>query len=272
MADYSYDVIRLQTTKASMQSALRSGQSGYCSDTLEFAHKFADGTMQYFKSQDDFQLYANQVSYENSNVPTITNLELAFNDLYSKDFVGGSGNPDFLPVVDTASPYVLKDSIIYQGTGLVGIGTTSVTEQLNLTSARIDGDIKFYLPFYDYGYKDWFDIASYTTIQGFSSFTTKKIFYKLVGKTLFCQYYLSGEANTAYVSFRLPDTAQLEGNLGACYNNDANEGESIGMIVIANTLTPDGQIKIYYSPTSEYWESSYPHTKSSSGSFQYEIA
>jgi len=50
----------------------------------------------------------------------------------------------------------------------------------------------------------WTDYSGTSTIVGWSSYTTQKIFYKKVGKLVFVEFSLSGTSNSATTTFTLP--------------------------------------------------------------------
>ena len=53
----------------------------------------------------------------------------------------------------------------------------------------------------------WADYSATSTIVGWSSFTTKSIFTKKIGKVVFVSFVLAGTSNSTSVSFTLPDTS-----------------------------------------------------------------
>jgi len=53
----------------------------------------------------------------------------------------------------------------------------------------------------------WTDYAASSTITGWSSFTTKIIYYKKIGNLVFVSFYLAGVSNSANAYFTLPYTA-----------------------------------------------------------------
>lgn len=62
---------------------------------------------------------------------------------------------------------------------------------------------------------DWVDYSATSTIVGWSSFTTKKIRYRIIGKQMFVQIQLDGTSNSVSTSFTLPNSAN---NINS-YNN-----------------------------------------------------
>jgi len=53
---------------------------------------------------------------------------------------------------------------------------------------------------------NWSDYGATSTIVGWASFTTKLIYYKKIGNTVFVSFYLAGTSNATGVSFTLPYT------------------------------------------------------------------
>jgi hypothetical protein len=54
---------------------------------------------------------------------------------------------------------------------------------------------------------DWVDYSATSTIVGWSSFTAKKIRYRVVGKLVFVTAQLTGTSNSTTTSFTLPFTS-----------------------------------------------------------------
>ena len=52
--------------------------------------------------------------------------------------------------------------------------------------------------------EEWIDYSAFSTIVGWSSFTTKKIYYKQVGNMLYVAFDLTGTSNNKSVTFTLP--------------------------------------------------------------------
>lgn len=69
---------------------------------------------------------------------------------------------------------------------------------------------------------DWIDYSATSTIVGWSSFTTKIIKYKIIGKQVFVIFSLDGTSNNTAATFTLPNNA-LTGNelAGRFVNNGA---------------------------------------------------
>ena len=50
----------------------------------------------------------------------------------------------------------------------------------------------------------WINYSATSTVNGWSSITVKKIFYKVVGDTVYCQFDILGTSNATSASFTLP--------------------------------------------------------------------
>ena len=50
----------------------------------------------------------------------------------------------------------------------------------------------------------WTDYSGTSTVEGWSSFTNKKIFYKKVGKLVFVKFQITGTSSQTYARFSLP--------------------------------------------------------------------
>jgi len=50
----------------------------------------------------------------------------------------------------------------------------------------------------------WIDYSATSTIVGWSSFTSKFIFYKIIDNYCFVDFYISGTSNTTTINFTLP--------------------------------------------------------------------
>ena len=61
---------------------------------------------------------------------------------------------------------------------------------------------------------DWTSYHATSTIVGWSSFTTKLIFYTKSGKLVFFKFFLSGTSNSTAVSFTLPISSPSDGLYG----------------------------------------------------------
>lgn len=56
------------------------------------------------------------------------------------------------------------------------------------------------------GLGDLIDYSATSTVVGWSSFTNKQIYYRKIGKQVFCNFLLAGTSNSTDVTFTLPDS------------------------------------------------------------------
>lgn len=71
---------------------------------------------------------------------------------------------------------------------------------------------------------DWIDYSSTSTVVGWSSFTTKIIRYRVIGKQVFVSVVLEGTSNSTSSTFTLPFQSKNIGSLNMAYstNNGVN--------------------------------------------------
>ena len=79
-------------------------------------------------------------------------------------------------------------------------------------------------------YVPWTDYGGTSTIVGWSSFTTQKIFYTRVGKLIFVAFDLNGTSNATTVSFTLPyarpaDSFTIDAHIRRADNGTTATGE-----------------------------------------------
>jgi hypothetical protein len=115
----------------------------------------------------------------------------------------------------------------------------------------------------------WADYSAMSTITGCSSFTTKEIYTKKIGKTVFVQFTLFGTSDSTSVSFTLPytssNTVDLSIALPYTYDNGASVAVSNG-ILPKNSST----VTFYKAVASVAWTAS--GAKRARGQFFYESA
>lgn len=169
--------------------------------------------------------------------------ELLINNLY-QDFTieqlqtqeGITRLNDILRRVSDGVPSDGESVKIYQG---YGSPESAVTAGIGSIYMRVDGgtDTSIYRKESGTGNTGWVaissnpetvawtDYSSSSTIVGWSSFTTKLIYYKVIGKTVFIYYDLRGTSNSTSLSFTLPYTAvaspDLYFTIGLTYDNSA---------------------------------------------------
>lgn len=109
------------------------------------------------------------------------------------------------------------------------------------------------------------DITSYgdsSTIVGWSSYSIKNLYYKKVGKLVFVLVRISGESNSAEVTFTLPDTVSTLTQYGmvSCQNNGGAHVPGLVKITASGST-----ITIYQNLSSGAWTAS--GTKGVQGQF-----
>ena len=67
---------------------------------------------------------------------------------------------------------------------------------------------------------DWIDYSATSTIVGWSSFTTKVIKYRIIGKQVFVIFSLDGTSNNTATTFTLPNTALTYNELAGRFVNN----------------------------------------------------
>lgn len=99
----------------------------------------------------------------------------------------------------------------------------------------------------------WTDYSASSTIVGWSSFITKKIYYKDIGKTRFIQVHLDGTSNATTVSLTLPSATSNTISYGGQIRTDDNSVVNIGQyVLLQNTSIVD----VYYGPSASSWTAS----------------
>lgn len=92
-------------------------------------------------------------------------------------------------------------------------GNTSEAPGIGISDYRYDGTAsRWRLIAHEQG--DYIDFSATSTIVGWTSFTTKKVRYKLSGRKLDVQWMLIGTSNAVTVTFTLPYTAISVGTAG----------------------------------------------------------
>lgn len=114
----------------------------------------------------------------------------------------------------------------------------------------------------------WTDYASTSTVVGWTTFEEKHIFYKRVGNTVFCTFYIRGASDSADTSFTLPWAAKNAGFvLAICSNVDNSSTTSLGEVFNSNGVV---SITKTYGGGVGAWTAS--NTKDTRGSFCFELA
>ena len=113
---------------------------------------------------------------------------------------------------------------------------------------------------------DWIDYSATSTIVGWSSFTTKQLKYKIIGKQIFVYYRFIGTSNSTTVTFTLPNSSIYLIYHFIRYINNGSVGSALS---VGRILTDTVTCWIDISGTN-LWTAS--GTKEITGEFFYEIA
>lgn len=112
----------------------------------------------------------------------------------------------------------------------------------------------------------WTDYSATSTIVGWSSYTTKSIYYKDIGKTRFVTFNLFGTSNSTSISFTLPSASSNTVDIVfACRAYDNGVEGATGLASIAANAST---VNCYRSALSAWTASG---TKIVSGQFTYQL-
>jgi hypothetical protein len=114
----------------------------------------------------------------------------------------------------------------------------------------------------------WTDYSATSTIVGWSSFTTKKIYVKKIGKIVFCAFSIGGTSNSTSASFTVPYTSASTGPIETAIRTQDNGGTAVtGLLDIGVSSTT---VDLFPTMAAGVWANS--GTKSIWGQFWYESA
>ncbi len=115
----------------------------------------------------------------------------------------------------------------------------------------------------------WINYAAVSTIKGWSSLTTKQIYYKRLGKLVFVKYYLQGTSDDIVASFTVPDTISntIHGITPARVMNNGAWGAAWG---VASILAGTNICNLYTTTSGAGWTNS--GDKRAHGEFWYVAA
>ena len=119
------------------------------------------------------------------------------------------------------------------------------------------------------GETPWADYSVTSTIVGWSSFTTKSIYYKKIGKTVFVTFYLVGTSNNTGVSFTLPFAASNTVETEAIGRASDNGGGAVAALVFVPVGTDIAYMCANTSGSGGTWTAS--GAKGAYGQFWYTI-
>lgn len=113
----------------------------------------------------------------------------------------------------------------------------------------------------------WTDYSSSSTVTGWSSFTTKSILYKKIGKTVFVSYAVVGTSNSTAATFTLPYTPVHAVRGCGFTTNNGSVGPGGGLIIMGNV---DGTVT--FCPTMAVGEWTASGAKSCEGQFWFQTS
>ena len=114
---------------------------------------------------------------------------------------------------------------------------------------------------------DWIDYSATSTIVGWSSFTTKQISYRIIGKQMFVMFSFIGTSNSTSVTFTIPNDA-IGVNSFTVFGYDVNNGVATGAGLVQRASA--NTILCYRDSIGNTWTNS--GSKRISGEFFIEIA
>lgn len=150
---------------------------------------------------------------------------------------------------------------LYFDTDLDSSLSASADDQIDLT---INGSILLRYTAVDYFTASYQDYSASSTVTGWSSFTTKLIYYKKMGNNVRMWVNLSGTSNATTVSFTLPYTTHNSVQVitfCAAADNGANQATSGYLTINPNSATAN----VYKDAAITAWTNS--GTKSVTGEF-----
>lgn len=112
----------------------------------------------------------------------------------------------------------------------------------------------------------WTDYSATSTIVGWSSYTTKLIYYKDIGKTRFMYVNIDGTSNSTSTSFTLPSVCSNTINYGGQMRTDDNGNINMGHFTLASGAST---VNCYYGVAAAAWTAS--GTKRLLGQFTYQL-
>lgn len=113
----------------------------------------------------------------------------------------------------------------------------------------------------------WVDYSAVSTIIGWSSFTTKKIYIKKIGKIVFVSFYLSGTSNSTTTSFTLP-YINAGVYIGGCHSQALDNGSILTTASAFGIPSSSLTVTCWKDMATTTWTAS--NTKYVLGAFWYE--
>lgn len=164
---------------------------------------------------------------------------LTSTQLTTAKVIATSNSLALLPTTDSVTAMQLQDkdgnNILNVDTtnDRVGIGNTSPAVALDVTGdTHVTGNIYTVVNT---------DYSATSTITGWSSFTTKSIYYSTIGKKMFVVFNIAGTSNATTVSFTLPYSASVNTRNGSALIQDNGTNSTtpglVQMLSSSNTVT-----------------------------------
>jgi len=242
-------------------------------DTLEYNSDytdFADGDTFFVDVQfkPPFDSIQSIINGRLGNVNIADDAEIDVNKLDTLDTLITKGlrttylEVDTLKKIDSGYISIFVADTVKENFYVVNLTSPDIdVDTLTVDSAIIIGDSA------DIFTVDWTDYSATSTIVGFTSYTTKQIWYKKVGALVFVNFNLAGTSDATTLSFTLPFTSNARNYTFCCVGIDngseldGNSG-SISNSNIVNIITNQNHT------TTSPWTTS--GTKASRGQFWYE--
>jgi hypothetical protein len=115
----------------------------------------------------------------------------------------------------------------------------------------------------------WTDYSAISTIVGWSSFTTKEIKYKRLGKLVFVAFCITGTSDSTSLTFTLPVAMPATWVISRPVARSVDNGAAgIGYVRLPSSTLPSSSVQAYPDAAGSNWTNS--GTKSIEGQFFYE--
>lgn len=102
---------------------------------------------------------------------------------------------------------------------------------------------------------DWIDYSATSTIVGWSSFTTKQIRYKIIGKQMFIQCNIDGISNSINASFTIPNNS-INISEVVTVNRNSNNGVASSTFGMTRVLINQNIVTSFINNAGGTWTSS----------------
>ena len=179
-----------------------------------------------------------------------------------------------LPIIEATSNWDVNiydyPNIVFKKTGsaIITSGSFTVSGSLNVTqgiTGSLLGTASYAATASYIDGSDWIDYSATSTIVGWSSFTTKVIKYRIIGKQVFFNIDLNGTSNSATTSFTLPYNSNTINAINSNWSTNNGSNQLGYFITTVNT-----NICVGYINFSTPWTAT--GTKRMIGQFFIEIA